>query len=215
MIFQETELGFEYKGPNHFVFFGKKNSSIENLKNFYPQFTFKALWQVHGNNLINSIADSENNQKADAQWTEEKNLALISKSADCIPVLAYCQKLNRILAIHAGWRGVQNKIIPNSLQELGSSWDLYIGPHITKNSFEIGNDCLNLLAECTQLNISDWFFDGKADLLKIVIDQIKESPASFNSVNELIFDTKTDLRFHSHRRDQNKAGRQNSFIVLI
>ncbi len=215
MSFNETDLGFELKTDQYLVFFGKKDSSLEKLKKAYPSFKFKMLWQVHGNDLLHSTSISEENRKADAHWTEEKNLALISKSADCIPVLAFSKKLSRILAIHAGWRGVQNRIIPNSLQNLGASWDFFIGPHITKESFEIQNDCLELLKTCTRLNAKDWYQNQKADLTTIVFDQIKEVKSAQKSLTLEIFDTMTDLRFHSHRRDKEAAGRQNSFIVLL
>ncbi len=215
MSFKETDLGFELKTDQYLVFFGKKDSSLENLKKAYPNFKFKMLWQVHGNELLHTTSESEENQKADAHWTEKKNLALISKSADCIPVLGFSKDLNRVLAIHAGWRGVQNRIIPKSLQSLGSLWDLFIGPHITKESFEIQNDCLELLKTCTRLDSKDWHENQKADLTKIVLDQIKEVPNAQRSLTLQIFDTKNDSRFHSHRRDKEAAGRQNSFIVLL
>ncbi len=215
MSFKETDLGFELKTDHYLVFFGKKDSSLENLKIAYPNFSFKMLWQVHGNDLLHSTSKSEENQRADAHWTEEKKLALISKSADCIPVLGFSKELNLVLAIHAGWRGVQNRIITKSLQSLGSSWDLFIGPHITKESFEIQNDCLELLKTCTRLDSKAWYDNQKADLTKIVFDQIKEVTTAQKPLTTMIFDTKTDSRFHSHRRDREAAGRQNSFIVLL
>lgn len=209
MNFKETDLGFELQTKDYFVFFGKKDSSIENLEKSYPQFSFKMLHQVHGNDILYTTANSENSLKADAHWTDEKGIALISKSADCVPLLAYDSENKRILAIHAGWRGVQNRIVPKSLEQLGSNWEIYIGPHITAQSFEIKDDCLNLLKLCTNLNQNDWYQNGKADLYKILKEQVKGS-----SIKPFIFDTVTDLRFHSFRRDRDAAGRQNNFIVL-
>jgi polyphenol oxidase len=212
----ETDLGFEIKTLDFFAFFGKKESSLENLQRAYPQFEFRMLSQVHGNTLVNSTFDSENNSvKADAHWTGDKNLALISKSADCIPILGYCESEQRVLAIHAGWRGVQNLILPLSLKQLGGKWDLFIGPHITQNSFEIQDDCFSLLKKSTILNSGLWFSGGKADLFKIVMGQLDTVADNVNSVESLIFDSKTDLRFHSFRRDGASAGRQNSFIALL
>lgn len=215
MNFLETDLGFEFTTEKYLAFFGKKNSSLDNLKNAYPHFNFKLLHQVHGNELLHTDADSVNDRKADAHWTTEKNVALISKSADCIPVLAFSEAQNQILAIHAGWRGVQNRIIPKSLSTLGHTLDILIGPHITKNSFDIQTDCLDLLKQCTRLDLTKWFLNGRADLDAIILDQIEEIQASKKSIRSLVYDTKTDLRFHSHRRDRDKAGRQNSFIVLL
>ena len=216
MSFKETNLGFEFRTAEFLVFFGKKESSLENLKQAYPQLNFKSLWQVHGNQLLHTNEDFENNSvKADAHWTDKKNLALVSKSADCIPVLAINKDRTKILAIHAGWRGVQNQIIPQSFQKLQDSWDIFIGPHITKASFEIQDDCFELLHQSTSLDSKKWFSNGKADLLKIVNEQLESISSIKNSVETLIFDTVLDQRFHSHRRDRELAGRQNSFVVLL
>lgn len=221
MSFLETNLGFEFRTHDFLAFFGKKESSLENLKIAYPGFEFKTLWQVHGNHLFHTTENLENNSvKADAHWTNQKNLALISKSADCMPVLAVNNSRSKVLAIHAGWRGVQKKIIPLSLQQLSREqpddpWEIFIGPHIGRNSFEIQNDCLNLLSECTNLPVKDWYSNNKADLLKIVKNQIESIPNLQFALTNLIFDTKADPRFHSFRRDGELAGRQNSFIVLL
>lgn len=215
MTFHETDLGYEYRGDQYLVFFGKKDSSLENLQKAYPHIHFKSLWQVHGNDLLQTTSHSENNIKADAHWTVDQGIALITKSADCIPVLAVSKDNSKILAIHAGWRGVQNRIIPKSLKAIGLDWHIYIGPHITKESFVIQEDCLNLLKQCTRLNSDLWYSDGKADLYEIILNQISEATNGKSSVHSIVFDTKTDNRFHSHRRDHEKAGRQNSFIVLL
>lgn len=213
--FQETNLGFEYKTTNFFAFFGKKDSSVQNLKAAYPQFNFKSLHQVHGNEIVETTEDSLESIQADAHWTGKKKLALVVKSADCIPVLAYSREEKIIFAIHAGWRGVQNQIIPKTLTKLDSHWEILIGPHITKDSFEIKKDCLDLLKIGTSLPEKDWHQNNRADLLKIVKTQIKEASPTSTLAPNLILDTKTDLRFHSHRRDQATAGRQNSFIVML
>jgi copper oxidase (laccase) domain-containing protein len=215
MKFQETDLGFEFKTDKYFVFFGKKDSSLENLRTHFTDFIFKPLWQIHGNDLLHTMRNSEDNLKADAHWTADKNVALISKSADCIPFFGFDEKNNRVLAIHAGWRGVQNRIIPKSLQTLGSQWKCFLGPHIMKNSFEIQNDCFELLKSCTKLAPSEWFSNHHADLYKIVEAQLAENPNFVKNLSTILFDTKTDMRFHSFRRSGTQAGRQNSFIVLL
>lgn len=211
MTFIENNLGFEYSTPEYIVFFGKKNSSLENLSSAYPQFRFKSLEQIHGSEIAESRHDSVNDRKADAHWTQEINLALVSKTADCTPVLAYDAHTKTVFAIHAGWRGVQQQIIPKALA-LTESALVFIGPHILLHSFEIQEDCFLALKDSTQLPCEVWYKERHADLHKIILSQIEELKSA--RVNSLLFDTKTDLRFHSYRRDKAEAGRQNSFIAL-
>src|SRR5690606_35378219 len=109
-MFRETDIGFEYAEARFLVFFGKYNSTIQNLRSHYPYLDWSWAKQVHGDQLLEAPVSSD--QRADAQWTQVSGLGLIVMTADCIPVLAVHKSTPMVLAIHAGWRGVANQIIP-------------------------------------------------------------------------------------------------------
>jgi len=210
-MFKETELGFCFQGKNHFVFFGKKNCTIEDLKSAYPHFQFRQTQQTHSDILIESIPTSENTE-ADAHFTTQENVALIVRTADCIPALVYEPNSGIILAVHAGWRGVENKILLKSLMHLNIKKNLivYFGPHILQNSFQVDLEVKNKLEP-----ESHQFFqkDNKfyIDLKSILTQQLHSFVEC--KLNSLELDTLTDHRLHSFRRDKESSGRNLSFVV--
>lgn len=212
-MFKETELGFCFQGKNHFVFFGKKNCTIEDLKSAYPYYEFRQTRQTHSDLIIESCSTSET-KEADAHFTAEENVALIVRTADCIPVFVYADNAETVLAVHAGWRGVENKILLKSLMHLNINKNLsiYFGPHILQNSFQVDLDVKNKLEP-----ESHQFFqkDNKfyIDLKSILIKQI-QSYTEFN-LESLDIDTVTTSSFNSFRRDKENSGRNLSFIVKM
>jgi purine-nucleoside/S-methyl-5'-thioadenosine phosphorylase / adenosine deaminase len=73
---------------------------------------------------------------------------LAVKSADCVPLLAVDAHLQRYAALHAGWRGTAQGILPALLERwraAGSSLHavhLELGPHIRDCCYEVRADCL-------------------------------------------------------------------------
>lgn len=210
-MFKETELGFCFQAKNHFVFFGKKNCTIEDLKIAYPSFEFRQTKQTHSDILIQSAQDCESTE-ADAQFTTDKDVALVVRTADCVPALVYNTETGLILAVHAGWRGVENKILLKSLKylNLNKNLNVYVGPHILQKSFQVDLEVKNKLQPR-----SDQFYekDNKfyIDLKSILTQQI-QTFAEFH-IDSLDMDTQTDTRFNSFRRDKENSGRNLSFIV--
>lgn len=212
-MFKETDLGFQYQEKNHFIFFGKKNCTIEDLNETYPDFHFRQTRQTHSNILIPSSLKSET-LEADAHYTTEKNVALVVRTADCIPAFVHDPDSDIILAVHAGWRGVENKILLKSLNNLNLNKNLaiYLGPHILLNSFQVDLEVKNKLnPQPAQFFQKDEKF--YLDLKSILTEQI-QSAADFK-IHALEIDTLTDLRFHSFRRDKQNSGRNLSFIVKV
>ena len=214
-MIKETELGFEIESESHLCFFGKKTAHIEILKKAYPLFVFKEVKQTHSDILTYST-DKSLLENADAHWTDQKSIALYIKTADCIPLLVIDKQSKNILAVHAGWKGVENKIIEKSLlflewQNIFAFW----GPHILQDSFEVQEDVYHQLMKSSYSKRIDLFKKNNnryhINLLEIAKSQVSHICES--SEVEILFDTKTDLRFHSHRRDKEIAGRNISFIV--
>ncbi len=228
MFIKETDIGFEINSPAFLFFFGKKNSSLENLEKTYPQFKFLKIKQVHGDHLHAWQSLDEPTVEADGHFTELKKTAVVVASADCIPVLLVHPHSMTVMALHAGWRGVALRIIPRALERLISggakSEEIFIvvGPHIQQNSFEVQEDVrAQLLASTSKLDpaaegwIAKAHQNGKflVDLNSLVKLQIAEFDVPSDQVFNLHLDTFADPRFHSFRRDKDQAGRQLNFVV--
>lgn len=223
MSFIETDLGFIKEQDQHLIFYGKNSATLDQLKIAYPDLTFRAVLQKHTNICVPSTSDSSH-IIADAHFTTERKVALLVKTADCQPILAYDKSKNLILAIHAGWRGVENQITSKALLQCGlQKADIFIGPCIQQESFEVDLDVKVQLEKICKLDTSSAEFKNAfiqkgikfhIDLTKIVIADIKAAGIDA-TISLLPFDTVTDLKFHSYRRDKLNSGRNLSFIARL
>lgn len=228
MNLTENSWGFEFKTDEITILFGAKNAQTVDLRKAFPDLHITRLKQIHSDAVLETnFASPDYETLGDAHWTKEKNLALGVITADCVPVFLYDPKTKIVAGIHAGWRGVAAKIIPKTIEKLAiqnckpENLQVFIGPHIQKNSFEIGLDVrdqiLSSLGPLSPAERREYFDEISADkvlldLHKVVLDQLGQSGVSIENTHSLFVDTVKDLRFHSHRRDKEKAGRQISYI---
>lgn len=228
MNLEKTELGYELRTPHITAFFGGASAPLSEIQKFYPQFKFIRLKQIHSDAVVESNDPALDYQiLGDSHFTKEQDLALCVITADCVPVLFYHHGTNLISGVHAGWRGVANKIIPKTVKQLAtlgaapSEIDVIIGPHIQKASFEVGNDVrdqilssLGPLSSAERAQFAEPHGNGKSlvDLNLIVRTQLQQEGISMERLFDLHIDTVTNNEFHSYRRDKEKSGRQVSFI---
>lgn len=221
--FQECDLGFYFQNEEVLVFFGNAKATLSEIQKKFPMLQFVKVKQTHSDILVQASSEIV---EADAHWTTEKNKGLLIATADCTPVMIYNHKSKKIAAIHAGWRGVQNQITEKTLRfltELNSTADdfqIWLGPHILQNSFEVQNDVLQLLLNSSYEKEKSVHFKKidsgfLVDLQGILKSQIFRVNELINDFYALPIDTKTNLHFHSYRRDKALAGRNLSFIAKI
>lgn len=101
------------------------------------------IWldQIHGNRII--CADQAQDYTADGLYTDRIKTVCAIMTADCVPVLMCNRNGTRIAAIHVGWKGFCADIIGHSLDLFANHLNdvfIWIGPHICKDSYEVGND---------------------------------------------------------------------------
>lgn len=228
--FQNKNLGLVVERSQFVCHFGNTKSETTQLKQAYPHFNLIRVRQTHSDIVIKAEYRPETAYEqlteADAHYSSEKNQALAIATADCMPIMIYCPQTHRAAAIHAGWRGVANKITEKTLKtliETGSTekkFEIFVGPSILQASFEIDEDVFTNLKR-SQYNLKDNEFseykDGKyyVDLTKIVLSQINfitESKAQTHFCN---IDTKKNENFYSYRRGKQSKERNLSFICLL
>jgi YfiH family protein len=102
------------------------------------------LEQTHSTRCVNvDIPNFDCN--ADAAITRQKHQVLAIMTADCLPILLCNRQGTEIAAIHAGWRGLAQGIVDNTLSELQSKPDdclAWIGPAICGQCYATGAEVL-------------------------------------------------------------------------
>lgn len=102
------------------------------------------LHQTHSNHCV--IVENDSNRDADAAITRSIHHPLAIMTADCLPILLCNKQGTEIAAIHAGWRGLLNGIVENTINKMNSpannliSW---IGPAICHRCYQTGNDVMD------------------------------------------------------------------------
>ncbi len=225
--FLRTQNGWMARVGTAVMFFGDKNSHIESLRTLVPDAEFNFLKQVHSDRItiVNEVSDTI--VEADAQIANSKDIALGIQTADCVPVLI--SNGSMIAAIHAGWRGLESSIVEKTVKQMrtmGAKPDTLqaaIGPHIAKNSFEVGRDVAERLLSVYRklaFNPCPLAFPHSdeskryVDLSVLAQAQLIQAGIPEKNVTVLRTDTLKDQDFFSYRRNKESAGRQISFIVL-
>ena len=132
--------------------------------------------------------------KADALITKKKNLMLVVKTADCMPVLITDGE--KVGVVHIGWKGLENKIFYKTISKFDiSKLNVSIGPHAQKCCYEVKQDLeLKFREHCLK------------DENKIYLDLAKEIKeyCTTNSIELEMIDECTieNKKYNSYRRDR-------------
>lgn len=218
-----NSIGYGFENADVQAFFAHASGTRESLQKNFPDYEFRQVKQTHSDIFTQSAPLIT---EADAHYTNLKKVALLIKTADCMPIMIYCRQTRRIAAVHAGWRGVENKITLKMLNHFivtGSSekkFDIFIGPSIQQKSFEIDTDVyLKLVAADPVTAQPEMVFQKNSkfyvDLQKIVCAQINQVCDNRARLWTTDIDTKTNLSYYSYRRDQNTVDRNYSYICLL
>ena len=204
-------------GPYRIVY-GTQYLKRSDLRELFDSYRFCFLKQVHGSKILKASVDKV--MEADGHWTEKKYLALVVHTADCLPI--FLMRDNIICSLHAGWRGVEKKIVLSALSSLPvlchNDLGVSIGPHILKENFVVDEDVAKKLANSSSQgkNMVQKRKRGKysVDLIGIVQDQI-QSRMSVKNYYLFKVDTFSSNLFYSFRRTAEKKVGQINFIVRI
>ena len=89
----------------------------------------------------------------DALTTNKAGVCIGVSTADCIPILLYDGEHRAVGAIHAGWRGTATRIAVHTVETMTAAYGTrpsqlkaQIGPGISLQSFEVGNEVYEAFA---------------------------------------------------------------------
>lgn len=99
------------------------------------------LNQVHGTSCCDAAA-AHTATEADAQFADQLGVVCAVLTADCLPLLLCDAEGTRVAAVHAGWRGLLNGVIENSVKAMAASGEVmvWLGPAIGPDAFEVGEE---------------------------------------------------------------------------
>lgn len=136
--------------------------------------------QVHGNRVItpSEIVEQAISQvPADGLLSDGKQQALWVASADCTPALIADVKTRQVAAVHAGWRGTAQSILPGAIARFLSNGSqlshlrVALGPAISGEVYQV--------AEEVASEVGATLFPAEANLSPAtILEQLWQLPSS-------------------------------------
>lgn len=210
------------------------SKSSQNILNFF-QFnnisykTIVVMQQIHSINT--HIFTSEDNEKykviedVDGLITTEKNVILVARTGDCVPIIYYDEKNNIIGISHQGWRGSVKKMVQKMIQTMLDTGaqiqhiKIAIGPSIGACCYEISDDLyyefLDELDGYSEKIFTHRHGKWHLNLLKLNYLLCLDMGIDKKHIDFFPFCTRCDKkRFFSFRRDKKQDyGEMMSFII--
>ncbi len=211
-----------------------QNAVLENSRRVYATLGYQpdqvcTVWQVHGADVV--VVNMPPIQRkwhaqADGMITNQTDMALSMRFADCVPVLFYDTVHHAIGAAHAGWRGTVNGVVLSVLEAMHTVYGTQpadvqaaIGPSIGPDCYQVGEEVVEAVGErfdtitgLVQRDADDGspylnLWEANRRLLELAgVAQIE--------VAEICTATHTD-DFYSHRAEGGKTGRFATIIGLM
>lgn len=202
-------------GVNHQEIEDNLNLLVANLG--IPRETLALAKQVHGNN-VTTVTKGGVYPDTDGLVTNQKNITLGIRVADCAAVLLADAENSVIAAVHAGWRGAAMGILPDVIQEMKSKGansttiSAYISPCLSKEVFEVGIE----VAEQFPPEFVDFANYSKPhlDLKSFLNHQLLETGVQQVNINIDEGCNLSDERFYSYRRERDRSGRMLGYIRM-
>ncbi len=183
------------------------------------------LWlhQVHGTDVlyVDSAPPAEtplpNEPIADAAVTRSGDIVLAVLTADCLPVLLSAADGSAVGVAHAGWRGLSSGVLEAAIARLGVpphkvlAW---LGPCIGSASYEVGVEVHDAFVR-HDAQAESAFVPGRTGRWWCDLERLARQRVAAAGVAQVFgggFDTVTDPRFYSWRRDTTRSGRFASLI---
>lgn len=125
-------------------------SNVEIVKNSLGFSKFHKATQAHTDkvlvidkdNMENYSFEKLNKEEFDGYITKDSNIATLITTADCNPIIIYDKAKDVVANVHAGWKGVINRIYINAINLMQEKFNsnvedlvICVGPSIRKCCF--------------------------------------------------------------------------------
>ena len=191
----------------------------------YDYFSRFDVWQVHGTDII--CADTPRSPqtphaKADGILTNQHNLTLFMRFADCVPILLFDPEKKVIGIVHAGWQGTGHRIVQIAVEKMSCFYGCQpetllagIGPAICQDCYEVGRDVYDTFSSNFGDGAEKYFKHRRSNLYLDLCGANKEilKQAGVTQIESADICTACHPEdWYSHRGQHGKTGR---FGVLM
>ena len=190
----------------------------------------RLIHQVHGTAVVRARAAGGipvPRPQADVVISDDPDVAIAVRVADCAPILLWDRDLGAVGAVHAGWRGTMQGAAPAAVRAMSEAFGsraaslvAAIGPCLGPCCGEVGPEVVEQFrgAGHAEPDLRRWFTSGPTERPYLNLwaanrDQLVDAgvPPAQVRVAELCTRTHASL-FHSYRAQGAQAGRMAGVI---
>ena len=197
-------------------------TSVDQLLDRLPfQASTVELDQVHGGSLAVIEAPPTTRGRiagCDALLTRQSGVALLVRTADCLPLVIADPSRGVVGIVHAGWRGLAAEL---PLRTIMAFRQLYhsapgalrvgIGPAIRSCCYEVGPEFVARFGAFVQQRHGRWM----CDLIGVAVDQLQQGGVRRRQVMDSGRCTSCETQhWFSVRREGDATGRLTSLIAI-
>lgn len=212
--------------------YGTKELTLGELKNLAEKENKILISgvQTHSNNVI--VLKKEDKiekisfEDTDGLITNNENICLYTKHADCLSIYFY-DKINKVIGIcHSGWKGSFNEISLNMIKRFKEEFNtkeenlvVAIGIGISCKNYEVSEEFrkdfiekfgIDIVEKSFEIKNKKVYFDNTIfNYLLLIKNGINKGNLYFS--NECTYDNKN---LHSFRRDKELSGRNLAYIYI-
>jgi len=176
--------------------------------------------QIHGDDILiakGGVGTVKGCPDADAFITDEKNLPIALRTADCVPVFIF-DPVHRVIALaHAGWRGTYKAIVVKTLQKMQEKYasqptdlKIVLGPSIRECCYQVGEEFRDYFPSQARDREGHLY----VDMIGVNRDQLLQAGVRRENILDTGECTCCNKNYFSFRRDGKKAGRMISLMML-
>ena len=180
--------------------------------------------QTHSDNvvLVGENTDITYFENTDGILTSNKNVAILTKYADCLPIFI-CDEESKIFgAVHSGWKGTYQEIIKRAIEKINpknlSTINILFGIGISCENYKVGVEFYEqfrnkfpkeIVEKTFSIKDGDFYFNNQLFNYYLLKDYgVKEDKIFLN--NRCTFKE----NFHSFRRDKELSGRNGAIMFM-
>ena len=180
--------------------------------------------QTHSDNvvLVGENPDETYFENTDGILTSNKNVAILTKYADCLPVFIYDEESKIFGAVHSGWKGTYQEIVKRAIEKIDpkslSTINILFGIGISSENYKVGVEFYEqfrnkfpkeIVEKTFSIKDGNFYFNNQLFNYYLLKDYgVKEDKIFLN--NRCTFKE----NFHSFRRDKELSGRNGAIMFM-
>jgi polyphenol oxidase len=189
--------------------------------------TMYDVWQVHSTEVTIAKAPrrpDEPHQRSDVILTQNPDVTLLMRFADCVPILLYDPGHQAVGIVHSGWPGTVRRVVQAAIKGMCLTFGTHpedilaaIGPSIGAHHYEIGPDVENQVRESFGRDAPAFLlpFNGRLHFDLWAANQFLLENCGVRKIETADLCTACHLEdWYSHRGEHGQTGRFGVLICL-